>query len=99
MDLFEKAKAKAPSIIFIDEIDTIGRRRGRAISMGVDDERESTLNQLFGEMDGFDEKTGVIVFAATNRADILDPALAGPGRFDRHIYLELPNKNRTGGYF
>src|SRR6185312_5126963 len=91
-DLFEKAKAKAPSIIFIDEIDTIGRRRGRAISVQVDDERESTLNQLLAEMDGFDESTGVIVLAATNRADLLDPALVRPGRFDRHIYLELPNK-------
>ncbi len=91
-DLFEKAKNKAPSIIFIDEIDTIGRRRGRTVSIQVDDERESTLNQLLSEMDGFDEKTGVIVLAATNRADILDPALVRPGRFDRHIYLELPNK-------
>lgn len=91
-DLFEKAKAKSPSIVFIDEIDTIGRRRGKSISVGVDDERESTLNQLLGEMDGFDEYTGVIVLAATNRADILDPALVRPGRFDRHIYLELPNK-------
>lgn len=91
-DLFEKAKAKSPSIIFIDEIDTIGRRRGRAISVQVDDERESTLNQMLAEMDGFDVSTGVIVLAATNRADLLDPALVRPGRFDRHIYLELPNK-------
>lgn len=98
-DLFEKAKAKAPSIIFIDEIDTIGRRRGRAISVQVDDERESTLNQLLSEMDGFDEKTGIIVLAATNRADILDPALVRPGRFDRHIYLELPNKNEREAIF
>jgi cell division protease FtsH len=98
-DLFEKAKAKAPSIIFIDEIDTIGRRRGRAISMQVDDEHESTLNQLLAEMDGFDESTGVIVLAATNRADILDPALVRPGRFDRHIYLELPNKKEREAIF
>src|SRR6185312_13617270 len=98
-DLFEKAKAKAPSIIFIDEIDTIGRRRGRAISVQVDDERESTLNQLLAEMDGFDESTGVIVLAATNRADLLDPALVRPGRFDRHIYLELPNKKEREAIF
>ncbi len=98
-DLFEKAKGKAPSIIFIDEIDTIGKRRGKAVSMQVDDERESTLNQLLSEMDGFDEKTGVIVLAATNRADILDPALVRPGRFDRHIYLELPNKAEREAIF
>ncbi|MGP8217407.1 MAG: ATP-dependent zinc metalloprotease FtsH [Bacteroidia bacterium] len=98
-DLFEKAKQKAPSIIFIDEIDTIGRRRGRAISLQTDDERESTLNQLLSEMDGFDESTGVIVLAATNRADILDPALVRPGRFDRHIYLELPNKKEREAIF
>lgn len=98
-DLFEKAKAKAPSIIFIDEIDTIGRRRGKSISIQVDDERESTLNQLLAEMDGFDMSTGVIVLAATNRADILDPALVRPGRFDRHIYLELPNKKEREDIF
>lgn len=91
-DLFDKAKQKAPSIIFIDEIDTIGRIRGKAISAQVNDERDSTLNQLLTEMDGFDPNTGVIVLAATNRADILDPALLRAGRFDRHIYLELPNK-------
>lgn len=98
-DLFEKAKAQAPSIIFIDEIDTIGRRRGRAVSLQVDDERESTLNQLLAEMDGFDKSTGIIVLAATNRADILDPALVRPGRFDRHIYLELPNKKERESIF
>lgn len=91
-DLFNKAKQKAPSIIFIDEIDTIGRARGRAVSMQANDERDSTLNQLLTEMDGFAPNTGVIVMAATNRADILDPALLRAGRFDRHIYLELPNK-------
>lgn len=91
-DLFNKAKQKAPSIIFIDEIDTIGRIRGRALSAQANDERDSTLNQLLTEMDGFDPNTGVIVLAATNRADILDPALLRAGRFDRHIYLELPNK-------
>ena len=90
-DLFEKAKAKAPSIIFIDEIDTIGRARGRANAFQANDERESTLNQLLAELDGFDTNTGVIILAATNRGDILDPALLRPGRFDRHIHLELPN--------
>jgi cell division protease FtsH len=92
-DLFDKAKQKAPSIIFIDEIDTIGRVRGRALSAQSNDERDATLNQLLTEMDGFDPNTGVIVMAATNRADILDPALLRAGRFDRHVYLELPNKN------
>ncbi|MCA6078685.1 ATP-dependent zinc metalloprotease FtsH [Fulvivirga sedimenti] len=89
-DLFEKAKSKAPSIIFIDEIDTIGRARGRASAFQANDERESTLNQLLAELDGFDTDAGVIVLAATNRGDILDPALLRPGRFDRHIHLELP---------
>lgn len=91
-DLFNKAKAKAPSIVFIDEIDTVGRMRGRAMSLQANDERENTLNQLLAEMDGFDRNTGVIVLAATNRADILDSALLRPGRFDRHIHLDLPNK-------
>lgn len=91
-DLFRQAKEKAPCIIFIDEIDAIGRSRGRgAFLSGANDERESTLNQLLTEMDGFTTNSGVIVLAATNRADILDPALLRPGRFDRHIYLELPN--------
>ncbi len=89
-DLFQKAKAKAPSIIFIDEIDAVGRSRGSAFSLQSNDERESTLNQLLTEMDGFDNNKGVIVMAATNRPDILDKALLRPGRFDRHIYLELP---------
>ncbi len=90
-DLFRKAKERAPSIVFIDEIDAIGRARGAAFSIRSNDERESTLNQLLTEMDGFDKDTNVIVIAATNRADILDRALLRPGRFDRHIYLELPN--------
>lgn len=90
-DLFKQAKQKAPCIIFIDEIDSIGRARGKAHAFGGNDERESTLNQLLSEMDGFGTNTGVIVLAATNRADILDHALLRPGRFDRHIYLELPN--------
>lgn len=98
-DLFNKAKEKAPSIIFIDEIDTIGRVRGTAVSVQVNDERESTLNQLLAEMDGFDPNTGVIVMAATNRADILDPALLRAGRFDRHVYLELPNKEERSAIF
>jgi AFG3 family protein len=91
-DLFKNAKEKAPCIVFIDEIDAIGRSRSRnAFFTGANDERESTLNQLLTEMDGFGTNTGVIVLAATNRADMLDPALLRPGRFDRHIYLELPN--------
>lgn len=98
-DLFEKAKQKAPSIIFIDEIDTIGRVRGKVISIQANDERDSTLNQLLAEMDGFGPNTGVIVLAATNRADILDPALLRPGRFDRHIHLDLPNKNERYAIF
>jgi AFG3 family protein len=89
-DLFQKAKAKAPSIIFIDEIDTIGRSRGKINAFQSNDERESTLNQLLAELDGFNTDVGVIVLAATNRGDILDPALLRPGRFDRHIHLELP---------
>jgi len=91
-DLFKQAKEKAPCIIFIDEIDAIGRSRGKgAFINSSNDERESTLNQLLTEMDGFGTNNGVIVLAATNRADMLDPALLRPGRFDRHIYLELPN--------
>ncbi len=91
-DLFKQAKEKAPCIVFIDEIDAVGRSRGKnALYTGANDERESTLNQLLTEMDGFGTNTGVIVLAATNRADILDPALLRPGRFDRHVYLELPN--------
>ncbi|MFD2247566.1 ATP-dependent zinc metalloprotease FtsH [Pontibacter ruber] len=91
-DLFKQAKEKAPCIIFIDEIDSIGRSRGKQVAFtGSNDERESTLNQLLTEMDGFATNSGIIVLAATNRADLLDPALLRPGRFDRHIYLELPN--------
>ncbi|MDX5480780.1 MAG: ATP-dependent zinc metalloprotease FtsH [Hymenobacteraceae bacterium] len=91
-DLFKQAKEKAPCIIFIDEIDSIGQSRGKsAFYSGSNDERESTLNQLLTEMDGFATNSGIIVLAATNRADLLDPALLRPGRFDRHIYLELPN--------
>ncbi len=89
-DLFKKAKQGAPSIIFIDEIDAIGRSRGRAASFQSNDERENTLNQLLTEMDGFGANVGVIVLAATNRGEILDRALLRPGRFDRQIYLDLP---------
>ncbi|MCK9254434.1 MAG: ATP-dependent zinc metalloprotease FtsH [Bacteroidales bacterium] len=90
-DLFKQAKAKAPCIIFIDEIDAIGRARGKNANFGGNDERENTLNQLLTEMDGFDTNSGVIILAATNRADILDSALMRAGRFDRQIHLELPD--------
>ena len=92
-DLFRQAKEKAPAIIFIDEIDAIGRARGKAPSFSANDERESTLNQLLTEMDGFGSNSGVIILAATNRADVLDRALLRPGRFDRQIYVELPDLN------
>jgi len=92
-DLFNRAKEKAPSIIFIDEIDAVGRSRGKINAFQANDERESTLNQLLAEMDGFGENAGVIVLAATNRPDVLDKALLRPGRFDRHIYLELPDRS------
>jgi AFG3 family protein len=99
-DLFKRAKEKAPCIIFIDEIDAIGRSRGKGAFLGGgNDERESTLNQLLTEMDGFGTNSGVIVLAATNRADMLDAALLRPGRFDRHIYLELPNMKEREGIF
>jgi len=91
-DLFKQAKGKAPSIIFIDEIDAVGRSRDKINAFQSNDERENTLNQLLAELDGFGTNTGVIVLAATNRADILDKALLRAGRFDRHIYLELPTK-------
>ena len=89
-DLFEKAKAAAPSIVFVDEIDAVGRQRGAGLG-GGHDEREQTLNQILVEMDGFDNETNVIVIAATNRADILDPALLRPGRFDRKVFVDLPD--------
>jgi cell division protease FtsH len=92
-DLFKQAKEKAPAIIFIDEIDAIGRARGKNPMQGANDERENTLNQLLTEMDGFGSNNGVIILAATNRADILDRALLRPGRFDRQIYVELPDLN------
>ena len=92
-DLFRQAKEKAPCIVFIDEIDAVGRARGKNPNMGANDERESTLNQLLTEMDGFGTNSGVIILAATNRADILDKALLRAGRFDRQIYVELPDLN------
>ncbi|MDE5628743.1 MAG: ATP-dependent zinc metalloprotease FtsH [Muribaculaceae bacterium] len=90
-DLFRQAKEKAPCIVFIDEIDAVGRARGRNAGMGTNDERENTLNQLLTEMDGFGTNSGVIILAATNRADILDKALMRAGRFDRQIYVDLPD--------
>ena len=98
-DLFQKAKQNSPSIIFIDEIDAIGRSRGKAVSLQSNDERENTLNQILTEMDGFGTNTGVIVMAATNRGDVLDRALLRPGRFDRQIYLELPTLNERRAIF
>ncbi|MCH5346828.1 MAG: ATP-dependent zinc metalloprotease FtsH [Muribaculaceae bacterium] len=90
-DLFRQAKEKAPCIVFIDEIDAVGRARGKSPNMGSNDERENTLNQLLTEMDGFGTNSGVIILAATNRADILDKALMRAGRFDRQIYVDLPD--------
>lgn len=89
-DMFKKAKEKAPCIIFIDEIDAVGRARAAGNGFGNNDEREQTINQLLTEMDGFDSSRGIVVIAATNRADVLDPALIRPGRFDRQITLDLP---------
>lgn len=98
-DLFKQAKEKAPSIIFIDEIDAIGRARGRSAAQGSNDERENTLNQLLTEMDGFGTNSGVILMAATNRADILDRALLRPGRFDRQIHVDMPDLNERKEIF
>jgi len=98
-DLFRIAKTKAPCIIFIDELDTVGRYREKAASFRSNDEQESTLNQLLSEMDGFGSDTRIIVLAASNRPDILDPALVRAGRFDRHVHLELPNKNERIAIF
>jgi cell division protease FtsH len=92
-DLFDKAKKIAPSIIFVDEIDSIGRQRSSNVSIGGNDEREQTLNQLLVEMDGFEASQSVIVIAATNRPDILDAALLRPGRFDRRVEVALPDRN------
>ncbi|WP_416874476.1 ATP-dependent zinc metalloprotease FtsH [Kitasatospora sp. SC0581] len=91
-DLFDEARKRAPSIIFIDEIDAVGGRRAGGTRLGGNDEREQTLNQLLAEMDGFDQSTGIVVIAATNRPDALDPALLRPGRFDRQVTVPLPNQ-------
>lgn len=98
-DLFRQAKEKVPCIIFIDEIDAVGRARGKNPSMGGNDERENTLNQLLTEMDGFGTNSGVIILAATNRADILDKALLRAGRFDRQIHVDLPDLNERKAVF
>ena len=90
-DLFREARANSPCILFIDEIDAVGRQRGKGGFAGGNDERESTLNQLLVEMDGFDATTNVVVLAATNRIDILDSALTRPGRFDRQIVVDKPD--------
>ena len=98
-DLFKQAKEKSPSIIFIDEIDAIGRARGKNNGMGSNDERENTLNQLLTEMDGFETNSGVIILAATNRADVLDNALLRAGRFDRQIHVDMPDLNERKEIF
>ena len=98
-DLFKQAKEKAPSIIFIDEIDAIGRARGKNAGFSSNDERENTLNQLLTEMDGFGSNSGVIIIAATNRADVLDKALLRAGRFDRQIYVDMPDVNERKAIF
>lgn len=98
-DLFRQAKEKAPCIVFIDEIDAVGRARGKNVNMTGNDERENTLNQLLTEMDGFGSNSGVIILAATNRADVLDKALLRAGRFDRQIHVELPDLNERKDIF
>src|SRR5262249_5743449 len=92
-DLFAEARKRAPAIIFIDEVDAIGQRRGGSGAVVSNDEREQTLNQLLAEMDGFDPTVGIVVLAATNRPEVLDPALLRPGRFDRQVTIPLPNVN------
>src|SRR6202007_1016563 len=91
-DLFQEARKRNKAIIFIDEIDAIGQRRAGSGAIVSNDEREQTLNQLLAEMDGFDPTTGVVVMAATNRPEVLDPALLRPGRFDREVEIPLPNQ-------
>ncbi|MDR2040826.1 MAG: ATP-dependent zinc metalloprotease FtsH [Tannerella sp.] len=98
-DLFRQAKEKAPCIVFIDEIDAVGRARGKNVNVNANDERENTLNQLLTEMDGFGSNSGVIILAATNRADVLDKALLRAGRFDRQIHVELPDLNERKEIF
>src|SRR5207248_7723440 len=89
-DLFEQARKRAPAIVFIDEIDAIGQRRAGSGAVVANDEREQTLNQLLAEMDGFDPAQGIVVLGATNRPEVLDPALLRPGRFDRQVTIPLP---------
>src|SRR5207249_5978711 len=91
-DLFRQARSIAPAIVFIDELDAIGRSRATAVRIGGHDEQEQTLNQILTEMDGFDSREGVIVLAATNRPDVLDPALLRPGRFDRRVTVQPPDR-------
>src|SRR5205814_1254587 len=91
-DLFKQAREAAPAIIFIDELDAIGRVRGSGVFSGSNSEQEQTLNQILTEMDGFSSRQGVIVLAATNRPDVLDPALLRPGRFDRRVTVQAPDK-------
>jgi cell division protease FtsH len=98
-DLFSEAKKVAPCIIFIDELDAIGRSRAGTVAVGSFDERENTLNQLLSEMDGFDPKAGIIIIAATNRPEILDPALLRPGRFDRQILVDRPDRKGRSAIF
>ncbi len=98
-NLFKQAKEKAPCIVFIDEIDAVGRARGKNPAMGGNDERENTLNQLLTEMDGFGSNSGVIILAATNRVDVLDKALLRAGRFDRQIHVDLPDLNERKEVF
>ena len=93
-DLFQTARKQAPAIIFVDEIDSIGRKRGAGLG-GGHDEREQTLNQMLAEMDGFEATEGIVMMAATNRPDVLDPALLRPGRFDRQIIVPLPDAGRA----
>ena len=93
-DLFEEAKKNSPCIVFIDEIDAVGRQRGAGMG-GGNDEREQTLNQMLVEMDGMEENKGIVIIAATNRPDVLDPALLRSGRFDRQITVNLPDEKRT----
>jgi cell division protease FtsH len=95
-DLFRQAKEAAPAIVFIDELDAVGRRRGAGVGT-VNDEREQTLNQMLGELDGFDPQAGIIILAATNRPDVLDPALLRPGRFDRQVVVSLPDRRGREG--
>ena len=97
--MFRQAKEKAPCIVFIDEIDAVGRARAKAAAMGGNDERENTLNQLLTEMDGFGSNSGVIILAATNRVDVLDKALLRAGRFDRQIHVDLPDVNERKEVF